>query len=154
MLAEMKTIQALIEEIARGLLAKWDEACHRPTGEFWSDGKPVMGMIPQCKVGAPDRLNIAILQQEFGAFANEWDAFVRAHDDWYDRMWGATYDSIADFKRRAIEWKALVKGAGVPLPAPTTAVPEGFPWKKIMTLSLVLGGTYLAVKVIPRLVGR
>src|SRR5262245_52814996 len=55
----------------------------------------------------------------FISFRDEWRRFYAEHESWLGRMWGAVYEKILDFRRRAEEWRqAFLREGG------TTAVPS------------------------------
>ena len=63
----------------------------------------------------------------FGAFRQEWGAFYKEHEGWWGRLWGAVYEKILDFRRRAEEWRQAFLREGGNTAVPSVAPPGDKP---------------------------
>jgi hypothetical protein len=63
----------------------------------------------------------------FVAFRDEWRRFYAEHESWWGRMWGAVYEKIVDFRRRAEEWRQAFLREGGNTAVPSIAPPGDKP---------------------------
>ena len=110
MLDEMKRLVGEANSIGKDIVAARDRACAIPTGlDLSNRGDNPCG-----------RLN-TFIENAWSPFLFELKEFVLSHKAWHERLWGALYTEIQEYRKRviALREKAISLGVETTAPAPT-----------------------------------
>jgi hypothetical protein len=92
-------------------------------GAMLDEMRTVDALIRQIEIDVKASSVRQAFKDAFASFREEWRKFYAEHESWWGRMWGAVYEKILDFRRRAEEWRQAFLREGGNTAVPSVAPP-------------------------------